>query len=262
MAQSSWSSICAQFSQISYCFKYFFSSKNIYVLSLVTLATLIKATNYLLLHQALPLPLHLRSSFLMFGPPSLPLLMVFTTTLFLLTITQSIFGFTLYIDNGGEFLALRSFLATHGISHLTTPPHTLEHDGYSERRYQHIVETGLALLHQASIPLTFWSYAFTMAVYLINRMPKVGISLASSFERLFNKSPDLSKLCVFGCLCFPWLCPYSSHKLDLKSNPCVFLDYSLTQSVFLCFDPTLNKFFVSHHVKFMETIFPFASPPT
>ena len=41
---------------------------------------------------------------------------------------------TLYTDNGGEFLALRSFLATHGITHLTTPPHTLEYNGYSERR--------------------------------------------------------------------------------------------------------------------------------
>ena len=40
---------------------------------------------------------------------------------------------TLYTDNGGEFLALRSFLATHGITHLTTPPHTPEHNAYSKR---------------------------------------------------------------------------------------------------------------------------------
>ena len=41
----------------------------------------------------------LESSFLMFEPPPLPLLIVFTTTLFLLTITQSIFGFTRYVVN-------------------------------------------------------------------------------------------------------------------------------------------------------------------
>ena len=39
---------------------------------------------------------------------------------------------SLYTNNGGEFLALQSFLATHGITHLTTPPHTPEHNGYSE----------------------------------------------------------------------------------------------------------------------------------
>ena len=42
---------------------------------------------------------------------------------------------TLYIDNGGEFLVLRSFLATLGITHLTTPPHTPKHNGYSEHRH-------------------------------------------------------------------------------------------------------------------------------
>ena len=39
----------------------------------------------------------------------------------------------LYTDNGGEFLALQSFLTTYGITYLTTPPHTPEHNGYSER---------------------------------------------------------------------------------------------------------------------------------
>ena len=143
---------------------------------------------------------------------------------------------TLYTDNGGEFLALRSFLATHGITHLTTPPQTLEHNGYSETRQQHIVETNLSLLHQAFIPLTFWSYAFATSVYLINWMPKVGLSLGSSIEKLFQKAP-----LTFSCLCFPWLCLYSFHKLDPKSSPCVFLGYSFTQSAFLCFDPTLKK---------------------
>ena len=168
---------------------------------------------------------------------------------------------TLYTDNGGEFLALRSFLATHGITHLTPPPHTLEHNGYSEPRHRHIVEMGLTLLHQASIPLTFWSYAFAMVVYLINRMPKVGLSHSSTFENLFHKAHDPSKLYVFYCLCFPWLRPYSSHKLDPKTSPCVFLGYSLTQSVFICFDPILNKIFMSPSCQIYGKCFPVRVSP-
>ena len=72
-------------------------------------------------------------------------------------------------------------------------------------------------------------------------MPKVGLSLGSSFEKLFHTVLDPSKLLVFSCLCFHWLCPYSSHKLDPKSSTYVFLTYSLTQSAFLCFDPTIKK---------------------
>ena len=89
-------------------------------------------------------------------------------------------------------------------------------------------------------------------------MPKTGLSLGSSFEKLFHKA----LVRVFGCLCFPWLRPYFSHKLDPKSSPCVFLGYSLTHSVFLCFDHILKKKFQSRHVKFVENVFPFTSPPT
>lgn len=45
---------------------------------------------------------------------------------------------TLYLDNGGEFVALREFLSNHGIYHFTTPTHTPEHNGISERKHRHI----------------------------------------------------------------------------------------------------------------------------
>ena len=169
---------------------------------------------------------------------------------------------TLYSDNGGEYLALANFLAINGISHLTTPPHTLEHNVYSERRYRHIVETGLSLLTHASIRLTFWPQAFANATYLINRMPTPTLNLSSPFAKFFGTSPNYSKLRIFGCLCYPWLRPYSSHKLDARSKPCVFLGYSLTQSAYLCFHPPTSRTYVSRHVKFVESVFPFPKAST
>ena len=62
---------------------------------------------------------------------------------------------TLYSDNGGEFMALRQLLATHGITHLTTPSHTPELNGISERKHRRVVETGLKLLGQALMPTTY-----------------------------------------------------------------------------------------------------------
>ena len=58
-----------------------------------------KATSYLLLNQASPLPLHLMSSFLMCELRPFHLLMVFITTLFLLIISQSKYGFIHYDVN-------------------------------------------------------------------------------------------------------------------------------------------------------------------
>ena len=165
----------------------------------------------------------------------------------------------LYSDNGGEFIALRSFLSSHGISHLTSPPHTQEHNGIAERKHRHIVETGLTLLHEAKIPTTYWTYSFVAAVYLINRLPSAVINNASPYQKLFGKPPNYLKLRIFGCLCFPWLRPYTAHKLDGRSLPCVFLGYSITESAYLCLHLPTGRIYTSHHVQFVESTFPYAS---
>lgn len=166
---------------------------------------------------------------------------------------------TLYSDNGGEFVALRSFLTAHGISHLTSPPHTPEHNGLAERKHRHVVETGLALLSHASLPRRFWTYAFAAAVYLINRMPTEVLNGFSPYPKLFQQSPNYLKLRVFGCLCYPWIRPYNTNKLESRSTTCVFLGYSLTQSAYLCFEVATGRVYTSRHVQFVENSFPFAS---
>lgn len=128
----------------------------------------------------------------------------------------------------GEYQALTSFLATNGIAHLTFPPHIPEHNGYSERCHHHIVETGLSLMSRASMPLTYWSYAFSIAVYLINRLPTPTLQLISPYHKLFRAPPNYSKLRSFACLCYPWVLPYTLHKLAPRSSPCVLIGYSLT----------------------------------
>ncbi|CAA7050341.1 unnamed protein product [Microthlaspi erraticum] len=144
---------------------------------------------------------------------------------------------TLYSDNGGEFIGLRQFLTAHGISHLTSPPHTPEHNGISERKHRHIVETGLTLLGNSKMPKSYWPFAFSTAVYLINRLPTAVLGNESPYHKLFQQQPNYLKLRVFGCSCFPWLRPYTKHKLE---------------------DPT-GRIYTSRHVTFDETTFPFSA---
>ncbi|RVW17904.1 Retrovirus-related Pol polyprotein from transposon RE1 [Vitis vinifera] len=169
---------------------------------------------------------------------------------------------TLYSDNGGEYQALSSFLTINGVSHLTSPPHTPEHNGYSKRRHRHIVETGLSLLTHASMPLSYWPFAFSTAVYLINRLPTPTLNHLSPYFKLFGTFPNYSKLRSFGCLCYPWLRPYTSHKLESRSSPCVFVGYSPTQSAYLCLDTSTARLYTSRHVRFVESIFPFVTSHT
>ncbi|KAL4565872.1 hypothetical protein LXL04_029978 [Taraxacum kok-saghyz] len=158
----------------------------------------------------------------------------------------------LFSDNGGEYIKLASHLTSCGISHLTSPPHTPEHNGYAERRHRHIVETALSLLSHANMPVTFWSFAVTTASYLINRLPTTTLQNDSPYFRLFQKLPNYDKLRNFGCLAYPWLRPYSQHKLQSRSKPCIFIGYSESQSAYHLLDPLTNKIHTSRHVHFVE----------
>lgn len=99
-----------------------------------------------------------------------------------------------FTDNGGEFVALRSYLVSNGINWLTTAPHTPQQNGIVERRNRHILDVTRALLHHSRLPLKFWSFAAQTAIYLINRMPTSILQGKSPFAVLFQRSPNYLKL--------------------------------------------------------------------
>ena len=166
---------------------------------------------------------------------------------------------SVHSDNGGEFIKLRPFFAHHGISHYTSPPHTPEKNSPAERRHRHLVETGRALLHHANLPPSFWSFAFLTITYLINRLPTPLLNMSTPFSLLHKTKPNYFHLHSFGCLCFPWLRPYTNHKLQPRSQPCILVGYSPSQYAYLCLDPISNKVYTSRHVKFHDSIFPYTS---
>lgn len=124
------------------------------------------------------------------------------------------------------------------------------------------METGLAPLHKANLPPTFWTFTFHTTTFLINRMPTTVLNFQSLFEALFHLAPNYLKLKIFGCLCYPYLRPYTSHKLQPRSHPCVFIGYLTEYNAYKCYDPETNKIYTSRHVVFVEDTFPFQSHPT
>lgn len=72
---------------------------------------------------------------------------------------------------GGEYQRLHKFFKQIGVEHRVSCPYTHRQNGSAERKHRHIIETGLALLSQASMPVKFWDEAFLTITYLINRLP-------------------------------------------------------------------------------------------
>jgi histone deacetylase 1/2 len=133
---------------------------------------------------------------------------------------------TVQSDWGGEYVKLNHFFQTQGISHHVSCPHAHQQNGSAERKHRHIVEVGLSVLANASMPLKFWDEAFLTATFLINLLPTKVLNFATPTEKLLNITPNYDSLRIFGCACWPNLRPYNQRKLAFRSKQCVFLGYS------------------------------------
>jgi hypothetical protein len=108
------------------------------------------------------------------------------------------------------------------------------------------------------MPLKFWDEALLAATYLINQVPSKTIQYQAPLQRLYQVKPNYSSLCIFGCACWPNLCPYNNKKLEFRSKECVFLGYSNIHKGFKCLDVSTGRIYISRDVAFDESIFPFA----
>lgn len=124
------------------------------------------------------------------------------------------------------------------------------------RTINNIIRT---LLFQAKLPPIYWVKALHMATHLLNILPSTSINNDIPFQKLFNKPPPYTQLRVFGCLCYPNL--HTTHKLEPRSTPCVFLGYPTNHRGYRCLDLKTKKIIISRHVTFDETIFPFCDKP-
>lgn len=127
-----------------------------------------------------------------------------------------------------------------------------------ERKHRHIVELGLTLLAQSSVPMHYWTnFFFFTVVFLINKLPSTSLNNSSPHELLFRYKPDYSFIRVFVCLCFPHIRPYRSQKLSFCYELCVFWGYCSDHHGYRCLSSS-GRLYISRNVVFHETTFPFA----
>jgi hypothetical protein len=167
-------------------------------------------------------------------------------------------------DNGPEFF-LTYFFAQKGIVHQKSCVETPQQNGRVERKHQHILNVGRALLFQSKLPKHFWSYALLHATFLINRVSTHLLHNQSPYQVLYNQTPDISQFKVFGSLCFASTLTSHRSKLDSRARKAIFLGYPPGMKGYVLYDLHSHHIFVSRHVTFYDHILPYsanASNPT
>ncbi|XP_015162805.1 uncharacterized protein [Solanum tuberosum] len=176
------------------------------------------------------------------------------------TMIQNVFSATVKIlrtDNGCEFFnsQMTELLQSLGVLHQSSCVYTPQQNGVVERKHKHILDTARALRFQATLPLKFWGECVLTSVYLIKRLPSHILKGKSPFGVLFQTSPSLAHLRVFGCLAFATEVK-TVDKFSSRAIPSVFLGYATLQKGYKLFSLHTKEFLVSRDVVFKEEIFP------
>ncbi|CAH9137282.1 unnamed protein product [Cuscuta epithymum] len=179
------------------------------------------------------------------------------------TFVQNQFGLsikTLQCDNGREYnnSLFHTYCSNYGISFRFSCPYTSPQNGKAERKIRYINNVTRTLLLHASVPPKLWPHAVLMATYLHNILPSKSLSYTSPTLALYRKQPSYSHLRIFGCLCYPHI--PTPHKLAARTIPCVFLGFPSQHKGYKCLDINSGRIFISRHVIFDESKFPFQQP--
>ena len=166
-------------------------------------------------------------------------------------------------DGGTKFVndRVRTLFLNNGTHHRLSCPYTPQQNGRAERKHRHITETGLAMMFNAQVPAFLWTSAFSSASYIINRLPTKLLGNKSPYELLFLSKPNYANFRVFGSCVYPYLRDYSSHKLDPRSKPCLFISYSTQYKGYRYLDISTGRIYTTCHAQFDESFFfPFWVP--
>ena len=157
-------------------------------------------------------------------------------------------------DNGSEFVnsAWSGYLTPLGIAHEQIASYSSATNGVPERGNRTILDRVRSMLHDASLPGTYWAEAASTAVYLKNRQPTSRHPGKTPYELWSGEKPDVSYLRPFGCLAYAKI-PDSINdgKLAPRSVKCVLLGY-FGIGVYRVLDRSSGRIFKSRDVIFEE----------
>ena len=130
-------------------------------------------------------------------------------------------------DKGGEFIGGKwdKMCAETGMEIQKTVRKEPHQNGVAERANRTLVEGVISMLTQAKLPSSFWGYALHALIHTRNRSPTSSLDGITPFESIYGRAPDVSYLCIFGCLAYVNVQKDKRKTLDSHVQKCIFVGY-------------------------------------
>jgi|GEM_PF-1828837 len=159
-------------------------------------------------------------------------------------------------DNGTEFKNrhLQSFLNEKGIEQQYIIPYEHEQNGRIEGANKILLEATRSLLYYSGLSRGYWSFAFKFATFNNNCMIPSQQSL-SPWQLLYDETPPLHKLRVFGITGYAHIARETRRKLDPTSQSVLLLGYSEDTEGYIVMDVATSRLFPSRTFHCDETKF-------
>ena len=158
-------------------------------------------------------------------------------------------------DRGGEFCSkeFHMYCDENGIKRHLTAPYSPQQNGVVERRNRTLLEMTRSILKHMKVPNELWGEAVRHSTYLINRIATKSLEGKTPYEVLRSKTPNVSHLKVFGCICYAKTDAVGRKKLDDRSKVLVHLGTEPGSKAYRLLDPTKRRIVVSRDVIFDES---------
>eukprot|EP00798_Chlamydomonas_sp_ICE-L_P021736 gene21736-biopygen30432 len=156
-------------------------------------------------------------------------------------------------DQAKEFLVpeLTNWLASVQAKHEVSSVYCPQQNGVAERFNGVVASMARTMLIESEMSKGFWTYAFTCASYLRNRLPSK--RRATPYERFFGQVPDVSLLRVFGTRCYVKLLDGKTRsKTDERAIRGRLVGYSSMSKAYQIWIPEQHKVVVARDVVFFE----------
>jgi hypothetical protein len=144
----------------------------------------------------------------------------------------------LYRTDNGELKSdqMADWLASRGIAHQYTAPHTSAHIGRVERMHRTLMAKARTMRIYADLPSFLWDKLYLTASHLHAKTTTRSLGGKTAWELWFGKKPNYSYMREIGCRAFVLILNRNNPKIYERSIECVLIGYDARSKCYRCYD--------------------------